>query len=94
MDLVTTRTITAALTNGREGVVCDLNSLTRSGSKIWNVARWTISRIWDHTGKIPDEGPLKSYMKNQACWKDLHSQSSQAIVEELSGAFQIGRAHV
>ena len=27
-------------------------------------------------------------MKNQACWKDLNSQSSQAIVEELAGAFQ------
>ena len=88
MNLTTTRTLTASLTNDREGVVCDLDSLSRSGSKIWNVARWTISRIWDHTGEIPDEGPLKSYMKNQQCWKDLNSQSSQAIVEELSGAFQ------
>ena len=88
MNLVTTRTITATLTNNREGVVRDLDSLGRSGSKIWNVARWTISRIWDHTGEIPDEGPLKSYMKTQDCWKDLNAQSSQAIVEELSGAFQ------
>ena len=88
MNLVTTRTITATLTNDREGVVRDLDSLARSGSKIWNVARWTISRIWDHTGEIPDEGPLKSYMKTQDCWKDLNAQSSQAIVEELSGAFQ------
>jgi putative transposase len=88
VNLVTTRTITAALTNNREGVVRGLDSLARSGSNIWNVARWTISRIWDYTGEIPAEGPLKSYMKNQSCWKDLHSQSSQAIVEELSGAFQ------
>ena len=88
MNLSTTRTITASLTNDREGVVRGLDSLSRSGSKIWNVARWTSSRIWDHTGKIPDEGPLKSYMKNQACWKDLHSQSSQATIEELAGAFQ------
>lgn len=87
MNLVTTRTITATLTNDREGVVCDLDSLARLGSKIWNVARWTISRIWDETGEIPTEGPLKSYMKNQACWKDLNAQSSQAIVEELAGAF-------
>nr|WP_220132424.1 RNA-guided endonuclease TnpB family protein [Natronomonas sp. LN261] len=86
--MVTTRTITAALTNDREGVVRDLDSLARSGSKIWNVARWTAGRIWDHTGEIPDEGPLKSYMKNQQCWKDLNAQSSQAIVEELAGAFQ------
>jgi len=88
VNLVTTRTITAALTNDREGVVCDLDSLARSGSKIWNVARWTAGRIWDATGKIPEEGPLKSYMTNQPCWKDLNSQSSQAIVEELAGAFQ------
>jgi putative transposase len=88
VNLVTTRTITAALTNDREGVVRDLDSLARSGSKIWNVARWTISRIWDETGEIPDEGPLKSYLKSQACWKDLNAQSSQAIVEELAGAFQ------
>ncbi|MGB9966377.1 RNA-guided endonuclease InsQ/TnpB family protein [Halobacterium hubeiense] len=87
VNLVTTRTITAALTNDREGVVRDLDSLGRSGSKIWNVARWTTSRIWDETGEIPDEGPLKSYMKKQGCWKDLNAQSSQAIVEELAGAF-------
>ncbi|MFT4889858.1 MAG: putative transposase [Halobacteriales archaeon] len=88
MNLVTTRTITASLTNDREGVVRDLDSLGRSGSKIWNVARWTISRIWDYTGDIPEEGLLKSYMKKQDCWKDLNAQSSQAIVEELAGAFQ------
>ena len=88
VNLVTTRTVTATLTNDREGILRDLDSLARSGSKIWNVARWTISRIWDHTGEIPDEGPLKSYMKNQSCWKDLNAQSSQAIVEELAGAFQ------
>ena len=67
MNLVTTRTITAALTNDREGVVGGLDSLARSGSKIWNVARWITSRIWDYTGEIPAEGPLKSYMKNQSC---------------------------
>ncbi|WP_175452838.1 RNA-guided endonuclease InsQ/TnpB family protein [Halorientalis regularis] len=88
VNLVTTRTITAALTNDREGVIQDLDSLTRSGSKIWNVARWTAGRIWDATGEIPEEGPLKSYMTNQPCWKDLNAQSSQAIVEELAGAFQ------
>jgi putative transposase len=88
VDLVTTRTITASLTNDREGVVRDLDSLGRSGSKIWNVARWTISRIWDATGEIPEEESLKSDMKTKDCWTDLNAQSSQAIVEELAGAFQ------
>ena len=27
-------------------------------------------------------------MKTRHCWKDLNSQSSQAVIEELSGAFQ------
>jgi hypothetical protein len=27
-------------------------------------------------------------MKTQDCWKDLNAQSSQATIEELSGAFQ------
>jgi len=27
-------------------------------------------------------------MKHQGCWKDLNTQSSQKVIEELSGAFQ------
>jgi len=65
-----------------------LDSLGDSASKLWNVARWTADRIWDETGEIPDEGTLKAYMKNQACWKDLNAQSSQKVIEELSDAFQ------
>ncbi|MDQ2052973.1 transposase [Natronolimnohabitans sp. A-GB9] len=87
-DLVTTRTITATLDNDREGVVRDLDSLADSASKLWNIARWTIDRIWNATGEIPDETTLKAYLKTKPVWKDLNAQSSQAIVEELSGAFQ------
>jgi len=67
--------------------VYDLDSLARSGGKIWNVPRWTAGRIRDETGTISEEGLLKSYMKNQPCWNDLNAQSSQAIVKELAGAF-------
>lgn len=88
MNLVTTRTITASITNDREGVVRDLDSLGDSASKLWNVGRWTIDRIWDATDAIPDESVLKAYLKLKPCWNDLNAQSSQAIVEELSGAFQ------
>jgi len=82
-----TRTYIGSIQNQRQ--VCDgLDSLGDSASKIWNVARWTADRIWDGTGEIPDEGVLKSYMKNQPCWKDLNAQSSQKVIEELSDAFQ------
>ena len=62
--------------------------LDDSVSKIWNVARWTADCIWVETGEILEEGMLKTYMKNQAYWKDLNAQSSQKVVEELSDAFQ------
>jgi putative transposase len=81
VNLITTRIITATLTDDGEGVMCDLDSLARSGSKIWNVARWTAGRIWEETGDIPDEGPRKSDMRNQLCWRDLNAQSSQVIIE-------------
>lgn len=88
VELVTTRTITASLVNDREGVMRDLDSLADSASKLWNVARWTIARIWNSTGEIPDEGLLKKYLKTKRVWRNLNAQSSQAIVEELADAFQ------
>jgi transposase, IS605 OrfB family, central region len=87
MAIQVTRTYVGSIQNQQQ--VCDgLDSLGTSASKIWNVARWTADRVWDATGEVPDEGPLKSYMKNQACWKDLNAQSSQKVIEELSDAFQ------
>ncbi len=87
MAIQVTRTYVGSIQNHRQ--VCDgLDSLGDSASKIWNVARWTADRVWDEIGKIPDEGSLKSYMKNQSCWKDLNAQSSQKVIEELSDAFQ------
>ena len=82
-----TRTCVGHIQNYRQ-VQPDLDSLGDAGSKIWNVARYTAGRIWDATGEIPDVGTLKAYMKTRQCWKDLNSQSSQKVIEELSDAFQ------
>ena len=87
VNLTVTRTYVGSIQNHRQ-VSDGLDSLGTSASKIWNVARWTADRVWDETGEIPDEDVLKSYMKNQACWKDLNAQSSQKVIEELSDAFQ------
>jgi len=87
MAIQVTRSYVGSIQNRQQ--VCDgLDSLGDSASKLWNVARWTAGRVWDEIGKIPDEGTLKAYMKNQACWKDLNAQSSQKVIEELSDAFQ------
>ena len=68
MAIEVTRTYVGSIQNHGQ-VYGGLDSLGDSASKIWNVARWTADRIWDATGKVPDEGTLKSYMKNQSCWK-------------------------
>ena len=87
-----TRTHIASIRNHQQ--VCDgLDSLGFAASKLWNVARWTAERIWDETGTIPGEGPLKSYLKSHERYADLNAQSSQAVLEELSEAFKSWYGH-
>ncbi len=58
-----------------------------SASKLWNVANYYARQQWDETGTIPDENELKRELKTHPKYKGLHSQSSQNVLEELSGAF-------
>ncbi|WP_248910237.1 RNA-guided endonuclease InsQ/TnpB family protein [Halocatena marina] len=87
-----TRTHVASIHNQQQ-VRDGLDSLGFAASKLWNVARWTIGRIWDETGTIPGEGALKSYLKGHERYADLNAQSSQAILEELSEAFKSWYGH-
>lgn len=87
-----TRTHVASIRNQQQ-VRDGLDSLGFAASKLWNVARWTIGRIWDETGTIPGEGALKSYLKNHERYADLNAQSSQAVLEELSEAFKSWYGH-
>jgi len=69
MAIDLTRTDVGSIQNHRQ--VCGgLDSLGDSASRIWNVARWTADCVWGKIGEIPDEGVLKSYMKDQSCWKE------------------------
>lgn len=87
-----TRTHVASIRNQQQ-VRDGLDSLGFAASKLWNVARWTIGRIWDETGTIPGEGALKSYLKGHERYADLNAQSSQAVLEELSEAFKSWYGH-
>ena len=87
MVIQVTRTYVGSTQNQRQ-VRGGLDSLGNSPSKLWNVTRWTVDRVWEATSEIPDEGTLKAYMKTRHCWKDLNSQSTQAVIEELSNALQ------
>jgi hypothetical protein len=68
VNLTVTRSYVGTIQNHRQ-VGDDLDSVGDSTTKIWNVARWTAGRIWDQTGEIPDDGPLKCYMKTRDCSK-------------------------
>ncbi|MDT3437958.1 transposase [Haloarcula sp. 1CSR25-25] len=83
---VVKRTFTGSIQNHQQ-VQDDLDSLGFAASKLWNVARWTSERVWNETGHIPEDGELKSYLKSHERYSDLHSQSSQRVLEELSEAF-------
>jgi len=83
---VVPRTFKASLRNHSQ-VEGDLDALGISGSKLWNVGRWTVQRVWDEIEHIPEHDELTAYLKNHERYDDLHSQSSQRILQELAEAF-------
>ena len=83
---VVTRTLKASIPNHSQ-LSDDLDSHGFGASKLWNVGRWTISRVWDAIGHIPDADELCSYLKSHERYADLHSQSSQRVLQELGEAF-------
>ena len=84
--LDTTRTYVAKITNQSQ-VHDDLDQCGFAASKLWNVARYHTQQRWDEDGIIPDDGELKSALKDHERYNDLHSQSSQRVLEELAEAF-------
>ncbi|WP_123533147.1 RNA-guided endonuclease InsQ/TnpB family protein [Halosimplex salinum] len=84
--LETTRTHVVRITNLSQ-VRDDLDRCGFSASKLWNVGRYYIQQRWDETGEIPDDTELKSELKDHERYSDLHSQSSQRVLEELAEAF-------
>ncbi|TKX74480.1 transposase [Halorubrum sp. GN11_10-6_MGM] len=83
---VVTRTYSASIRN-QSRVRDDLDSLGFAASKLWNVGRWTCGRIWDEIDHIPNHNELTTYLKTHERYDDLHSQSSQRVIQELAEAF-------
>lgn len=87
----TTRTYEAKITNYSQ--VCeDLDRLGQSASKLWNVARYYADERREKHRELPDENELKRELKDHGRYADLHSQSSQRVLEELAEAFRGWRA--
>jgi putative transposase len=84
--LEATRTYVARITNHQQGRD-DLDQCGVSASKLWNVGRYYIQQRWDKDGEIPDEAELNSELKAHERYSDLHSQSSQRVLDELAEAF-------
>lgn len=83
----TTRTYRAKIVNHSQ-VSDALDRCGWSASKLWNVGRRYIEDKWDETGEIPGDSELKKELKSHERYKDLHSQSSQRVLEELAEAFK------
>ncbi|WP_435079107.1 RNA-guided endonuclease InsQ/TnpB family protein [Halococcus sp. AFM35] len=82
-----THTHRASIRNQRQ-VRDGLDTLGFAAAKLWNVARYTVGRVWDACGQIPDGSALKSYLKSHERYADLNAQSSQQVLEELDEAFR------
>ncbi|GAB6878777.1 RNA-guided endonuclease TnpB family protein [Halorubrum gandharaense] len=83
---VVTRTYTASIRNQSQ-VSDDLDALGFAASKLWNVGRWTCDHVWSEIGHIPNHNELTTYLKTHERYDDLHSQSSQRVLQELAEAF-------
>lgn len=83
----TTRTYKAKILNKNQ-VEDELDQCGFAASKLWNVGRYYIQEKWDETGEIPNNTELKKELKDHERYRDLHSQSSQKVLEELSEAFK------
>jgi hypothetical protein len=62
-----------------------LSLLGFSATKLWNTAVWSAKEAWKTTGKIPSYAKMDVAIKQEhpLWYRRLHSQSAQAVLEEL-----------
>lgn len=67
--------------------------LMLAANKIWNSCVWHSRETHKTEGRWPSETELKTKFRAFAAWKELHSQSAQAAVEEYFEAVSSYRKH-
>jgi putative transposase len=91
-DLPDTQTMTvvakAVVNDDRTALLLGL--LGFSATKLWNTALWHSREVWNDTGKILSYEKLDKAIKlGKPVWyRRLHSQSAQAVLEELGRSYK------
>ncbi|MFX1535930.1 MAG: RNA-guided endonuclease InsQ/TnpB family protein [Promethearchaeota archaeon] len=65
-----------------------LGAMGYVGTKLWNTANWERRNQWRTTGKIPNCVEQASELKNNKWYKQLPSQTAQAVLEKLEQAYK------
>ncbi|WP_027718850.1 RNA-guided endonuclease InsQ/TnpB family protein [Desulfovirgula thermocuniculi] len=65
----------------------------QAANRIWNSCVWHSREIFRQKDRWPTEAELKAKFKSFAVWRELHSQSAQAVVEEYFEAVSAYRKH-
>ncbi|RDV82990.1 RNA-guided endonuclease InsQ/TnpB family protein [Ammonifex thiophilus] len=64
-----------------------------AANRIWNSCVWHSRETFRQENRWPTEAELKAKFKAFAAWKELHSQSAQAVAEEYFEAVSAYRKH-
>ena len=65
-----------------------LGLLGYSATKLWNMANWERREVWGATGRIPSYGDQAKKLKTNRWYRSLHSQTAQAVLEELDRSYR------
>ncbi len=65
-----------------------LGAMGYAGTKLWNTANWERRDQWDKTGEIPNYTEQASELKTNKWYKQLPSQTAQAVLEKLEQAYK------
>ncbi|SFE73419.1 putative transposase [Thermoanaerobacter thermohydrosulfuricus] len=64
-----------------------------AANRVWNSCVWHSRETFKQENRWPTEAELKAKFKAFTVWKELHSQSAQAVVEEYFEAVSAYRKH-
>ncbi len=83
-----TLTMKARIENLSDSDALVLGLLGYSATKLWNTANWYRREEWASTGRIPSYPDQAKKLKTNGWYRCLHSQSAQAVLEELERSYR------